>query len=391
MKDLDFDELDRAVNSLVSQAKDGSTPSVASDRPEPSKSQPQTERPAAPAALSDEPTVATKPAQTAAPVLTPSSRTRLGAKRPTATPGRGSFIDIVAPKSSGAPTKVSRTGSALQPVSKPEALQAEPAKPQVKPEQPLAQTAPDEPPAEIAVEPTESLDDAAPVKTQQPSDEKWPDPLDFHEDKVVAEAAKVAQGPQVAEKTPKWQQNETGSSPFIPGAKVEKRPLGAFAPTEELPATPEKQDVLVADEPPKPKATAQPAAMPDELKPEVLAAESNQMVDRALDETDDEPENSAPVETEQPEPVQPEEPKVEQQVRESALQSIPQQYKTPTKQVSDVPRPVFDTKEYHPPLLEATAHAAHRSNPLGKLFIALLIVAVLAVGGYFAFLYFTQN
>lgn len=382
MKDLDFDELDRAVNSLVSQAKGGRAASPAPERTEPAKPEAQPERPVAvkstPAASTAAPTsddivpVAQK-STTTAPAITSPTRTRLGAKRPGASPGRGSFIDIVAPKATAPVPKVSRTSSVIQPVSKPDELKTEP---------PKSEKTPVEEPAEVAVEPPTPTEPVESVAVKPSTEEEWPDPLDFHDDdgKVVAEAAKSAEEPQQDKKpgTPKWQQpSESGTSPFIPGAKVEKRPLGAFAPSE-----------AEAEKPAEPASSAESADMPDELKPEVLAAESNQLADHALDEVENEPEK--PVEEEVTEPEKPAEPKAEQQVRESALQSIPQQYKTPAKEVSDAPRPVFDTKEYHPPLLEATAHSAHRS-PWGKLFIALLIVAVLAVGGYFAFIYFVQN
>jgi hypothetical protein len=65
-------------------------------------------------------------------------------------------------------------------------------------------------------------------------------------------------------------------------------------------------------------------------------------------------------------------------------QSIPQQYHSEPAATDDAPRPVFDTDQYHQPLI-----AAHSGKKSHVWVFILLILALLAVGGtlgYFAFM-----
>ena len=325
MNDIDFDELDRAVNSLATTNKTAGSPAdtqKATSVPTPA---PQLSKPAAPQPPED--------TGTAIKVTTPHRSARL-ATRPTS--ARGNFIDIVPPKPAKRP---SRTGQTIQPATdiKPEPT-PEPIQPAAKEPEPAPQPAP-----------------VAATPTKKPKREEWPDPLDFHstETKPEAKATETpAEPPQPA------------PSPFITGAKVEKRPLGGPVPV----SPPESNPPVVVESP-----------QPEQPKPETLAVETDKP------ETPAEQIQPDPTPEPQPEPTTPD-------LHDTAMISIPSQYKVAAKPASDATRPVFDTKDYHPPLLEETAHAAHPGmNIWGKLFMAVLVIALLAVGGYLAFIYFIQN
>ncbi len=431
MKELDFDELDRAVNSLATQASNNK---VADKADENSSNHTSDDRASAHApkeghitslpSVKNELPLADEPSAlpTAAPLatsttITPERRAaRLMMKRPTASGvSRGGFMDIVAPssKTANAP-KPSRTGPTIQPLGKKEEPASEPDLKMVHTaEQPVPKI------TTTSVKGDPQVDQASPL-TPEPSTpeitpkkdpEKWPDPLDFTNESQPPGSTTVPKFAQTsadlkdelmlpAAETPeasKWQSKlEPTPSPFIPGAKVEKRPLGAFAPTP-LPSNEDQPATISAQPDDADAAPLEPAKIheklpeiPEELKPDVLAVES--------DEVSPEP-NDAPVPTpielptmseEVPLPSLPKSETAAQQVQDSAAMSIPKQYAIADKPVDDTPRPVFDTKEYHPPLLEATVHGSHQGSLWSKLFIALLVVALLAAGGYFVFVYFAQ-
>jgi hypothetical protein len=71
----------------------------------------------------------------------------------------------------------------------------------------------------------------------------------------------------------------------------------------------------------------------------------------------------------------------------AAMMSIPQQYRTQDKSTDKTTRPIFDTKEYHPPLVEKAMNERRGSGMWTKLFIALVVLVLLAVGGYFVYIY----
>lgn len=357
MKELDFDELDRAVNSLVGQVDDKAgtakinKPALAADDRQTGSSQSTAQRVAV-----STPTPPTPQKKPVAPVNPGHRSGRLDIKRPTKAAGKG-FIDIVAPKPSTTP-RVSRTSGTIQPVSK-EPVVREPA-------EPTTPVAPADKAVEVPKAPVEATPSPVPKPIPKAAEEKWPDPLDFHPENT----------PTIAKEPQKRAEPEgTPDSPFIPGAKVEKRPLGAFTPAvsgEEKAAAPEEVELTEASV--KTEVPEIPPAQQAEALSETTATEQKTDVD-----------------VEEPEPSATAEEPPAKQMHESAMMSIPQQYATANKTVDESPRPVFDTKEYHPPLLESTAHAAHHSNPWSKLLVALLIITVLAVGGYFAFMYFVQN
>ena len=147
----------------------------------------------------------------------------------------------------------------------------------------------------------------------------WPDPLDFHGftgdelDDKKDEEPKEAVEPSKAEETEPATPLE---SPFLSGAKVEKRPLGAFSfDAPEKPAEPEKP---AADETEK---------APEE--PKLLEPSDEELLEEKTEPKEEEPVESEPVSEPAPAP-EPEEP--------TGPTSITQQYKeTPTKEEESGP------------------------------------------------------
>lgn len=398
MNDIDFDELDKAVNSIVSKKSGAPSSQPSSSQPVESSQPTPAPQSAAPADPSDQLEVKTTSPNPAAsthvhvtPSVTPGRRGgRIAAPKPTTGAARGSFIDIMAPKPAAKP---SRTGQTIQPVN-----------PQpIKPETPMTEEpkTPEPPKETIKFTPPESAKLAEEKPKAEKSDDAWPDPLDFHDQDKTADPGNesITELEEPAKKT-----EPVPASPFIEGAKVEKRPLGAFTQyvaaagkfSKKPDPAPEEPEKATSSEPTlepsedlseMPDNNIKATPLPDELSPDVVAVEADEKRATATeqpaeDDTDQAPETEVVTEHEQP---------TRQQLHDTAMLSIPKQYKTAEKPTDSATRPVFDTKEYHPPLIEATAHAAHRGSIWGKLFMALLIIALLAVGGYFAFIYFIEN
>lgn len=371
MNDFDFEELDKAVGALASKTHEehgGAAPSepVTVTPASPVKSASAEQRPARHLTISQPVPTAPTPSTSSPeaqpqPVSVPAAKHRLTDARPK---NRGAFMDIVPPASRKTP---SRAGVSVQPISNPEDIlpeepgpasdslppkdQADTAKavPQPLPETDMADRAqpkPQEPPAKPAATPSVAKSDEV----------AWPDPLDFHDSSAQKESTKqpAAASPQDAADTPELAEP---TSPFLTEAKVNKRPLGAFSnfkPTEE-PEPPAPPDLLnMAEDSTPSKEESQPPKAP--LPP--------QKSDKEAEE----------------EPASPD-------LHGKAMMSIPDQYRTEPKATDKTPRPVYDTKEYHPPLIEATAHEHHRGSMWGKIFVAFLVLALLIAVGYMAYIF----
>ncbi len=342
MNDFDFDELDEAVNSLAAKTQQEHG-NESPPPPEAVAAVPPAEH-RSPVTLA--PTASTPVPQRPAevPVVAPQKHApRLADTRPQ--PPRRAFMDIMPP---AAQRPVSRTGVALEPVSKPA---------DVVPERPIPVSAPKlAAPAEATPEPVARRSTSpaieTPVSTLSPqsADEvKWPDPLDFHDD------AKTPATDAAAEPEPAAPANEPPATPFLPEAKVEKRPLGAYSSF--------KPEI-----PPPPQSTTS-----DELTPEPNGAFKEPP----------EPHEASP----EPEKAEPEKP----DLHSTAMMSIPPQYHAPEKPADTARRPVYDIKEYHPPLAEKAMGKHGGGGMWSKLFIALVILVLLAVGGYLTYIYVGQR
>lgn len=296
MQDIDFDEIDRAVSSVTNTPVTTVSEDMNSVEVQPPR-----------------PTTVPVPERTQ-----PSPAAQEDAVSPAARRSSGRFMDVVHSSSD------MRPGAPIVPAPRP-----------VEPES------------------TEATKNAAPVTGGA---FQWPDPIDMHEasnntpnsldvDPVVA-AATIG-----TEATPL-------ESPFLSGAKVEKRPLGAFSDTFNTPPesieTPEDTALVGSQE-----------ATPDELHPDLLSLEGQEQQVS---------EQELPVQDEVPTTISSEE------VPFGPV-SITQQYKEQAS-ATEASGSIFDTEAYH----QALTHAPKKTSRL--LIVVWLVGLVLVGGGIGAAVYF---
>lgn len=383
MKDLDFDELDKAVNSLMT-----SVPKTPASRTEPDdektldiKSTLDTDETISFDKLD---TVAAEAASTALPAEeqkseavaeTIASIPSTAAVAPAARRG-GRFMDVVHPssdmKKATTPVRsVSRQGSTIEPTMP------------VRPEAPRAST------PFVAEKPDMTASQPEPIlvdSSKTPS-ESWPDPLemaDFKDDVMPKEEEWNASAPVPsnvnAEPAPL-------TSPFLPDTKVEKRPLGssATATTEasELSDSSELREDKTVDDP-NDQLPANPADVPQQL-PEELQSD---LMSIEADTHEGVPKTEAthPSDEKLLESGLPEEPTLQAVPKTpTGPVSIPQQYQEEPSTGDQKSGGIYDTDTYHRPL----DHPAKKKA--GWMWIIWIIIIILAGAGagaavYFAFL-----
>ena len=360
MTDIDFDELDKAVNSALGpravKVPEASAVIAASEA--------KTEKTAEEPKSTDSPRIEVKSRQT---IISPA------AKR------SGRFMDMVHPSSDMAQEKEKAAAPAPRVKIEPTENAPKPQDDAVKPEE-LAKV---EDSAPEAIEPVET---ATPDEPSQTHDIVYPDPLDVaqietpkeDEDDEVSTSkieVPVVPGPVVA-----------GETPFLPDAKVEKRPLGGPAP--ELATVDESAPDLATQE--SDEQLPPEADLPPALQSEVVAVESDDLPEEEETDVSDkeaepaEPKKEAakPVEA-KPEKVEPKEVKKPEASTSGLNSSIPQQYHSVAEAADETPRPVFDTDQYHQPLI--AAHSGKKSGPWLFIFLILALLLVGAGLGYFAY------
>jgi hypothetical protein len=368
MKELDFDELDRAVNSLMTNVpSDKASPD--DDAPEKtltlspvaatpdtiaSASAPAPSQPAAPSAVSSTPP----------PTIAPTNPPRPATPTPAATPPSvavrrgGRFMDVVHPSSDmkkpDAPkTSISRQGVTITPSARA-----------------IAPTNPPRP----ATLPTESKTSAVPATTPEPTApaSEWPDPLD------VANFKDDTSAPAPL------------TTPFLTGTKVEKRPLGGVPAADEPAPEPDKSGIgkegLTAndadDQLPVEPADVQ-APLPEELQGDLVAIESGAAAQRVAlpgtqSETPKTP-DSTPVKTPMPLPTAPKKP---EPVEKPGPVSIPQQYREQPNTGDAASGAIYDTGSYHKPI----AHPGKKKS--SWLWVIWIVLILLLGAGAGAALYF---
>lgn len=274
MNDIDFDELDRAVNSLANQS-DGKAPGPApSSTPQPA---PVTAEPAMPSQVSEPSTPA--PASSSAP-----------------RPDTGRFMDVVHPSSdmrssiNVPPRAPSREAAPIQPPTRPSSVE-------------------------------ETATPASPA-TESPS-------------------------------------------PFLPDAKVDKRPLGAFADTTPAPVeepTPPTDPVppLPTEQSSSDQPTVNDTPLPRELQDDLLLVETNE-------ETPTTPQESAVA---GPESVASEKPEDSSPSMPNQPTSILQQYVEKNDAPAAPTTSIFDVQNYQ----KTVGAKKKKSGWLVVLWIVLLIV-----------------
>lgn len=339
MKDLDFDELDRAVNSLMQQAGQSPTP---------------------------------PPADNTAPV---------GADAPPAirrTSGR--FMDVVVPpKSNVTYQRNSREGITIQP--------------------PETAASNDEPAKEAAREPIQPINLAARDQQNPTQENDWPDPLELANFKDEAPTEPSDQDQSVETVPPNTESHlpaEAMTSPFLPEAKVEKRPLGGYNSVASTQAAEDSAAPGITETPPDtdkqlpPEPSAVTEALPAELNSDILSVEadkgpeaSEQSAAAVLPEAEAETTSEVaptPITTPLPNAA------TATQVQSSPIStgSIPQQYKISNEPKADVPAAsIYDTKTYHQPLRQPAKSKSGWGWLIGIIVLVLLGAAAGAALYYF--------
>ncbi len=363
MKDIDFDELDRAVSSILET--------------------PAEQAPTAEVAPGDTPIVVPVPKKEDVPAASPdaapadtaeaSDPVSSAGKVPIATRRRGQFMDVVHPSSdmtskpSDAPTSPAAPKMVLKPISA-----------SVVPDEPSSDAEPVvEPSAEVEVPST--VDEAPTEAADSPLvDHPWPDPLDVMENQEDAKDAKAtpveaiedmateeASVDEISE--PDTADEPVSSTPFLADTKVDKRPLDAFSP-DDVPAD------AVAPDPGLGEMTAE--ALPPELQSDIVAVESG--ASDSVSDTEETPETKEETGKSK---------KTEEKVDEPTFNaSIPQQYAVAEAQASD-DHSIFDTSEYHQPLAPAKSKKRGVPGWLTALLVIIVLIGAGAAGGYFWFQY----
>lgn len=329
MDDINFDELDKAVNTALQQSAPRATPAK------------------------EEPTT-----NTAQQPETP--------KSPTVVPQRrGQFMDMVHPSSDMTKQSVlqrtARQAPTLQPLN-PEVVETTSSEPEASPSEVGPQ------PQAVSPSISEKIED---TEVHPATASEWPDPLDVmertEEDKNDTGASQPEEYEAPTDMPQEKEPEDSNSSPFIPGAETEKRPLGAFTgvpqATNEESAEP-SVDEPVAEHLPETETTSEelpsvpPMSVPEELSPEVVSVESDEPSKTPEKEQDDHEETPGDA--------------------NGLAASISQQYKsveTPAEEQGE--HPVFDTKDYHQPLTPP-AKKSHVGLIVSLIFVILSLLGASA-------------
>lgn len=332
MTELDFDELDKAVNSLMTESS-----------------------------VEEEP----KPDNVTEPAPTPSS-TAVAVSSP-ATRRRGQFMDVMHPSSNmrQAPAPVTHQAADVTPPMVSEA---------VKPDDtPVADEA-------LPMSSPEPMSEQATTEQEEVSS-TWTEPSEetTEEATVPEEVVETPPEPPVDQ----LQTDDPLTSPFLPDAKVEKRPLGEPVPyaepvleskTSDM-ETPAEVHDIDTKEPEQPDTTegdmgaAEPVPLPDELKEDVVAVEANEVMHEEAIE--------APAENE-----------VAPEVTQPISGSITQQYEEQPSTGEQTNGAIYDTDSYHQPL---DGHPAKKKSSVLTWILWTIVLLIVGATAGAAWFYFTTQ
>ncbi len=355
MKELDFDELDRAVNSLMTNVpKEAGGEDTASEKTV--TITPTLKKDEAPIFNGDG--IPVRNAST--PVAVPDRDTSVvTSSAPPAARRAGRFMDVVHPssnmkKSTSVPAPVSRQGATIEPSSS------------------------FTPPVVDAATPI-------PTETVEPSAPKsdWPDPLEVanfestgtdKNDKTEKESSSADEGTSNKDESMLSAANEPDplTSPFLPDTKVEKRPLGAplsdALEPDHTPVLSTSSDSLTVDDP-----SSQLPANPKDVEP-VLPAELHG--DLVAIESD-----TTPSSEQEPKVAPKESHTVTHVTTPSEMPvgptSIAQQYREEPSTGDKNNGAIYDTDTYHQPLAHPPKKA---SGWLWTLWIVLILIVGAGLG-----------
>ena len=396
MNELDFDELDKAVNSLMGGMSTDKR-NTALDDPEekvvsldsPVIQADQGSAPAAPAVQSDAQSAAVAPTpdatQPAAVEAAFAPSTPARPAQPLAVKRRGQFMDMVHPSSN--------MKNAATPAPKREGVTVQPSSPFVPPA--LSQFGAGDAGTEMKPEPSAPvLDVVTPVSAEveqasaaMPASStdtttEWPDPIDLMSQVPSAEPAAVSQEvdvpSDVLQEVSGPKQDEPQTSPFLPDAKVEKRPLGGAGLDEprEAPADTSVQNGASAEDMSKPPEVQ----LPDELKNDVMALESTST------SLSPQPTNEAPTAATDANAIAPASvPVASASSQPSGSGSIQQQYAVQPSTSDRTNTPIYDTSTHQP------LEPAHKKASSVKWVVFLLVVLIIGAIAGAAYFYFTTH
>lgn len=408
-KEFNFDELDKAVNSLiggqstespVGAATPSSTPVTPQAPPRdaapvPPRSIPPPQRPTTP--LSAAPKVDNSLQETPL-ASTPVSNTPGNAKPTVERPSVGRVMDVTHPgattgqASNDAASKVKRgvgaEGKTVTPLS-------DNITPDPLPEDSAANT-----PNSTQLSVKAPIDPEAMKTTPDTEEKPWQDPLeaakkDAQEKVLKADAADRLNTPS-AEASPSGKDEKLeGEKPlFLPDAKVEKRPLGAFASKgseeERSQGETKKEETENSEAQKTPKLTIDGVGdidakkedesnepLPPELGKEIVAVEAGGKIASGEDESkkDDETDDPKGIEDQSKKDAKP------------VTFSIPKQYKEKPTSGDSKPKSIYDTEEYHQSIISNAKKQQKGSKKIlvwTLIIIGLLIVGVgVGAGAYF--------
>ncbi len=306
MKDIDFDELDKAVNSVLSQNEQAAATAPVTD----TATATVVEEPAS--TTTDTPTVTDEPAAPepteevaaevevaqpeTAPVMDTAQPTEVNpvATQPTslATKRRGKFMDVVHPSSDMNPAAPTAPASPATPVV------VAPVSPDLTTETPEASPASSDPTPTDEVTAPQELE--TPFAPEVDLSSLQLDTTDAVAPEVTtAVAAETETAPEVVEAVADADVQASAETPFIADAKVEKRPLGAFGDQEAESTTEAPAESAPAGEESEPAAESQPldiAAAPVEPTPRELQSDIVE-VEKVQDDTEHETSEATPAVT----------------------------------------------------------------------------------------------
>jgi hypothetical protein len=403
MKDLDFDELDRAVNSLMTNVSKTPEPKKTDENEQTLTITPTLKDDVAPSFQTLDKTVAQinnaststseSPVETTSPVVTDkpaNSSTIPPASR------RGRFMDMVRPSASPRVSETtrpaSRQGATIEPTGP---LLAD----VIAPSSPIGLSATKTP--------------TASSKKDEDSIGEWPDPIEMtsvpepvNKDKDDESLSKTLQPTSDELAKPVVADSYTPlATPFLADTKVEKRPLGGTAveadtleSTEQQNMEEEQKTAPQSDEaaqlPADPTEIA-PLQLPEELSGDLVALEAGANTTAMTPDAVATPEAEAaqpgqkPIESKMGAINDPSQPPVadvipnpDEKLLPAGPISIPQQYREEPSTGDKQSGSIYDTDTYHQPL----SHPAKKKS--GWMWVIWIIAILLVGAGCGAALYF---
>lgn len=401
MKDLDFDELDRAVNSLMTNVSKTPEPKKSDENEQTLTITPTLKDDAAPSFKTLDKTVAQiNGGNENAPASTPSVKSadtpvaaledkgdKPSSSQPLAS-RRGRFMDMVRPNTAPRTPEVTRATSRQGNT--------------IEPKGPLLSdvVAPSVPTGLTSKKPND-LD-----TTSKDSSSEWPDPIEMTSSDDYSKEETSASAPVENEpEKPAVESSYTPlTTPFLTDTKVEKRPLGGAVietdtaePTETEPAKEQKNGDEAAQLPADPTEIA-PLQLPEELSGDLVALEAD--ANTAAVTPDVQPDASPVAEAIEPS-QKPHEPVVdavddsaissqtskavpdpEEKLLPSGPISIPQQYREEPSTGDKQNGSIYDTDTYHQPL----SHPAKKKS--GWMWVIWIVVILIVGAGCGVALYY---